>query len=188
MTTWRIGKKVTLRPVEEADLPLFQQWINDESNSYFLNVTQPMGWEAEKKWLERATSGDPNHITLAICLHDGTLIGNTGMQINLAKQSAITGTLIGSHKHKGNGYGTDAKMLMLDYAFNWRGLRKVTSQILAINGRSQRYAARCGYREMARIEQEHFRDGRWIDEVLYVVFAKEWRPLWEVYKQTLPKK
>ena len=182
-TVWRNGTYVYLRPIMETDIPLFQRWINDEKNARFLSVSQPMGMVAEQKWYEQVASGDPDYFTVAICLNDehGTLIGNTGIQINVRNHSAVTGTLIGPHEYKGKGYATDAKMLMLDHAFNWRGLRKVTSQILAINGRSQQYAARCGYREMARIEEEHFRDGQWIDELLFVVFANEWRPLWKLY-------
>lgn len=78
-------------------------------------------------------------------------------------------------------------MLLLDYAFNWRGLRKVHSNVLATNGRSARYAKKCGYRLMATIEQEHFRCGRWLDEILFVVFCDEWLPLWEAFKKTLPE-
>ena len=185
---WNHGKLVILRPVTTTDLPWFQTWINDPANRRYLNVTQPMGEVGENTWGERAMSGDPNHIALAICLPDGSLIGNIGMAIDPSHQSAVTGTLIGPHDQKGNGYATDAKMLLLDYAFNWRNVRKVTSKILAINEHSQRYAARCGYRKMACIEQEHFRDGQWIDELQFVVFADEWRPLWEVYRQTIPRR
>jgi hypothetical protein len=38
---------------------------------------------------------------------------------------------------------------------------------------------------MATIEQEHFREGKWIDEVQYVVFREDWLLLWEKYKQAL---
>ena len=183
-TVWRRGKYIYLRPIAKTDLPLFQKWINDPENSQFLSVGQPMGMVAEEKWYEQVASGDPDHITVAICLNNGTLIGNTGIRINTRKQSAVTGTLIGPHEHKGKGCATDAKMLMLDYAFNWRGLRKVTSTILATNDRSQRYATRCGYRWMATIEKEHVRGGEWIDEHQFVVFVDEWQPLWEQYRNT----
>ena len=180
---WRTGQSLYLRPIEEGDLPHFQRWINDPANSYFLHVTQPMGLVAEQTWYQQVTSGNPDKITVAICLHDGTLIGNTGMTIDPTSRSAVTGTLIGPAAYQGQGYGTDAKMLMLEYAFNWRDVRKVTSKVLANNQRSQRYATRCGYRLMARIEQEHFRHGAWIDELQFVVFAHEWYPLWEHYKR-----
>lgn len=180
-TVWRSGIHIYLRPIMETDIPQFQYWVNDVVNARFINITQPMGILAEQEWYKRTADGDSNKISAAVCLQNGTLIGTIGMTINTDNQSAVTGTLIGPHQCKGKGYATEAKMLILDYAFNWRGLRKVTSKILALNDRSQKYAARCGYRWMATIEQEHFRDGKWVDELLYVVFADEWRPLWEQY-------
>jgi ribosomal-protein-alanine N-acetyltransferase len=178
---WRRGKKVILRPYLESDLPDLQRWINDPQNTQFLNVTWPMHEAGQKKWLDRGTASSPDHIRVAICTHDGTLIGNIGMDIDLRMQSAKTGSMIGKEPFRSQGYGTDAKMLMLDYAFNWRGLRKVTSPIIAFNGRSRRYAEKCGYRHMATIEQEYYRNGVWHDEVLYVVFREEWLQLWREY-------
>ncbi len=182
---WRQGVYIYLRPITEKDIPSFQKWINDQNNSHFLTVGQPIGMVAEEEWYKSVAGSNPDNITVAICLNDGTLIGNISIRINSQKQSAITGTLIGPHEHKGKGYATEAKILILDYAFNWRNVRKVTSKILAFNERSQKYAQRCGYRFMARIEQEHFRNGKWIDELQFVVFRDEWRPFWDEYQKTL---
>lgn len=180
---WRTGKTVILRPPVEADLPFFQQWINDPENNCYLMRTGPTSEAEQQKWYTTVTSGDCDRIVLSVCLLDGTLIGNTALNINTHNQSGVTGTLIGSKLHQGQGHGTDAKMLVLEYAFNWLGLRKVTSKILDFNDRSKRYAEKCGYRFMARIEQECFRNGRWVDEVQYVVFREAWLPLWEQYQK-----
>jgi len=184
---WRTGKKVTLRPYREEDLPVYQRWINDQAIHQHLMVTWPMHMTGQRAWFEKATANDPNDLSVAIWTIEDQprLIGNTALRLNAQKQSGTTGTLIGNTSDHGKGFATDAKMLLLDYAFNWRGMRKVTSPILATNGASQRYAQKCGYRHMATIEQEHFRDGKWIDEVQYVVFRNDWLPLWEKYKQDL---
>jgi RimJ/RimL family protein N-acetyltransferase len=178
---WRKGKQVILRPLQKDDLPSLQRWINDPINNAYLSVNCPLHKKGELDWLEQVTKFDPDHIVVAICTHKGELIGNISLNVDIRKQSAVTGTIIGSHHHKGKGYGTDAKMLILDYAFNWLGLRKVTSSIFCFNGASQDYAKKCGYRHMATIEQEHFRQGKWRDEELYVVFHEEWLSYWEVY-------
>jgi len=184
---WRTGKKVTLRPHREEDLTVYQRWINDPAINQYLMVTWPMHKLGQREWLEKVSGNDPDNIRVAIWSQEDSprLIGNTELCLDMSKQSAVTGTLIGFTADHGKGYATEAKMLLLDYAFNWRGMRKVTSPILAANGASQRYAQKCGYRHMATIEQEHFRDGKWIDEVQYVVFRNEWLPLWEKYKKDL---
>lgn len=184
---WRTGKKVTLRPHREEDLSTYQRWINDPEINRYLMVTWPMHEGGQRAWLEKTCLSDPDDISVAIWTTEETprLIGNTSLALDIRKQSATTGTLIGSTDDHSKGYATDAKMLLLDYAFNGRGMRKVTSPILSPNGASQAYATKCGYRHMATIEQEHWRDGRWIDEVRYVVFREEWLPLWEEYKKDL---
>lgn len=182
---WREGKWVLLRPHQESDLPQYQRWINDPENNVYLMRTAPVSWTDQTAWYERASKDNADLVSVAVCLRDGTLIGNMFLGINRVKQSAETGTLIGAKEHQGKGYATEAKMLILDYAFNWLGLRKVTSRILDFNKRSQRYAEKCGYRHMATIEQEYFRDGRWLDELHFVVFRDDWLPLWEEYAQEL---
>ena len=179
---WRKGKLVILRPFTERDLPLFQKWINDPDTNMFLSTTWPQSYEAEKAWYEEVVKSNPDKLCLAICTHDGNLIGNISLNVDPRKRSAETGTVIGEEAYRGHGYGTDAKMLLLDYAFNWLDLRKVTSRIFSFNSRSQNYAKRCGYRHMATIEKEHFRHGEWRDEEIYVVFKEEWLPFWEEYQ------
>jgi RimJ/RimL family protein N-acetyltransferase len=178
---WRKGKKVILRPFLDTDLFYFLLWINNPSNTRFLSVTWPMHETGQRQWFDKASASSPDAIRVAVCTHDGVLIGNMGLDINVRLQTGTTGSLIGNPEYQGKGYGHDAKMLLLDYAFNWRGLRKVTSSIIDFNGRSQGYAKKCGYRHMATIEQEYFHRGKWCDEKQFVVFREEWLPLWEDY-------
>jgi len=184
---WRTGKKVTLRPHRQEDLPIYQRWINDQANTRYLTVTWPIHRAGQQAWLDQASANSANDLSLAIWTREDEprLIGNTALRINPVKQSADTGTLIGLAEEHTKGYATDAKMLLLEYAFQTRAVRKVTSAILSPNGASQRYAVKCGYRHMATIEQEHFRDGTWIDEEQYVVFRDDWLPIWEKYQKDL---
>ena len=185
---WRTGRTVTLRPHQEEDLPLYQRWINDQEITKYLSVTWPIQAADQQTWFKQASADSVNDLSVAIWTTKGTprLIGNTAIRIDPAKQSAETGTLIGSKTDHGQGFATDAKMLLLEYAFLTRAVRKVTSNILAPNGASQKYAQKCGYRHMATIEKEHFREGKWIDEEQFVVFRDEWLPFWKEYKKDLP--
>jgi len=163
---WRTGTKVTLRPHREEDIAVNQRWINDQELTRFLTVTWPIHQPGQQSWYDQSTMYKADNISVAIWTQEETprLIGNTAMRIDIINQSAETGTLIGSKPDHGNGFATDAKMLLLEYAFQTRAVRKVTSKILAPNGASQKYAQKCGYHHMATIEKEHFREGKWIDE------------------------
>lgn len=180
---WRRGKKTLLCPVQESDLPDFQKMVNDAEVQKFIIVDWPLSEVGQREWFERVSKPNPNNITVAVRTHAGELIGNMAILLDEKKRVAKTGSLIGIGDFRGKGYGTDAKMTLLDYAFNWRDMRKVVSSILGFNSRSRRYARKCGYRYTARIPAEHYRLGKWRSEVIYTCWRDEWLPLWEQYNQ-----
>lgn len=175
---WRKGPRINLRPVQESDLPFFNQTINDPRNNQFLVVDHPLGIEAQREWGKKVMAGDRNQMTLAITFPDGKPIGNIALRIYPEQQNAETGTLLGFEQQR-KGYATEAKMLLLDYAFNQRAMRHVISKILRHNEKSLDYGRRCGYKPVATIPEQHFRNGQWIDEYIYMVKAGEWEPHWQ---------
>ena len=137
---WSRGLLTYLRPIEEGDLPTFNRWINDPDMEQFLLRVNPISMPGQRAWYEQVTSDDPNKHTVAICRNeDDALLGNMFLGIDREKRKGSTGTIIGEEKYRSKGYGTDAKMQMLRYAFLTRNLRKVQSDIFETNGRSQRY-------------------------------------------------
>ncbi len=177
------GKKVILRPFNKAtDLETFWRWINDPAIQRFMTGYTPVELVAEERWFDQHPDRK-NAIALAIETQEGQLIGNMGLhQIDWVSRFATTGAMIGEAEFRGKGYGTDAKMTLLNYAFNHLALRKILSKVLAFNGRSLRYSQRCGYREEARLKDMYFRDGEYHDEVILSVTRDIWLPLWESYQ------
>ena len=73
-------------------------------------------------------------------------------------------------------------MLLLEVAFNRFNLHKVYSAVLSFNQASLRYAHTCGYREEGRLKEDHFKDGKWHDEIILAVYRDSWlaaRAAWE---------
>jgi len=175
------GMQVMLRPLLKEDIPLLLKWINDPEVRQYLASYLPMMEADEEEWLEKLHTRKPMDIVLGIMV-DGSLIGTIGLHtIDWRHRTATTGTLIGEKTCWGKGYGTEAKMLLLHYAFNTLNLRKICSSVLAFNERSLRYALKCGYAEEGRRREHHFRDGRYWDEILLAVFRDDWQPLWEEF-------
>jgi len=177
---WRKGKKTLLCPVQESDLPHFQKMVNTAEVQKSIIVDWPVNEIGQRKWFDKINT-DPHLTTVTVRTLDGTIIGNMQMEFDEKRRIAKTGSLIGLDEHRGKGYGTDAKMTLLDYAFHWRDMRKVTSHIIGYNIRSRRYAKKCGYRFTARIPGEHFRLGKWRSEVIYTCWREEWIELWKRY-------
>lgn len=178
----RASKRVVLRPIEESDLPYFVAWINNPEINKYLGNRDVLNLEKEKEWFESIQT-KKDRITLSIEA-DGKVIGNIGIfSINHIDGTATTGTMIGDPKYHGKGYGFEAKMLLLDYAFNTLGLRKICSQAYEFNKRSIRYSLKCGYVVEGRLYKHRYYDGRHWDVINLAVWRKNWLPIWEEFKK-----
>ncbi|MFA6135865.1 MAG: GNAT family protein [Candidatus Paceibacterota bacterium] len=178
-----VGKKVILRPPNvETDVELFYRWINDPEVRCFLAVVLPVTIMEERKWVEGIGKNDENIIFVIETKEDGIPIGTMGLhRINWVFRTATTGALIGEKEYWGKGFGTDAKMTLLDYAFNTLNLRKICSSAFSYNGRSIGHNLKCGYQLEGVRKRQFFRKGRYWDQVLLAVFKRDWLPLWKKY-------
>ncbi|MEK7647005.1 MAG: GNAT family protein [Patescibacteria group bacterium] len=178
------GRKVNLRPFGRADIPTLTRWVNDPEIREFITSFMPFTEKQEEEWLNRLEMNDED-IILGVETKDGILIGSMGIhRINWRDRVAFTGAIIGEKEYWGKGYGTDAKMLLLDYAFNTLNLYKICSSAIAYNKRSLQYSSHCGYKIEGIRERQDFRKGRYWDVIELGLFKKEWLPIWRKYKKT----
>lgn len=182
---FRMGKRVYLRPILKEDVPLLTIWINDPEVHQFLKVNAPMSPEDELRWVESHSERKSTDISFGIVLVDtNELIGVMSLhKINHQHGTATTGSFIGRKDLWSKGYGTEAKMLVLEFAFNTLNLRKISSIVYDFNGRSKRCLEKCGYVVEGRKKEQQFRNGRYCDEFILAVFRDKFLPLWEKYKK-----
>ncbi|MEK7066636.1 MAG: GNAT family protein [Patescibacteria group bacterium] len=181
------GRKVILRPMNKAtDLELCVKYINDPEVRYFLSAYLPYTFLAEEQWFDSLAKKSDSDIVLAIeDIESGKYLGSMGIHgINWKDRTATTGALIGDKSYWGKGYGTDAKMILLNYAFNTLGLRKILSSVIEFNKRSLHYSLHCGYKIEGVRKKQIFRGGKHRDEFLLGLFKKDWLPIWRRYQKT----
>ena len=169
------GKRVALRPLrKETDLENCVRWMNNEEIRRFITVYLPVNFRSEEEWFEKLAK-DKENIVLAIETSEGKFIGIMGLhRINWKDRTATTGAIIGDKEYWGKGYGTEAKMLLLDYVFNTLNLRKIGSMVIAYNKRSLAYSLHCGYKIEGVLKKQIFKEGRYWDEIILGVFKNDW--------------
>jgi RimJ/RimL family protein N-acetyltransferase len=183
------GNKVCLRPIEISDLGNLHRWINDPEIRQFLKNYTPLNLQAEREYIEALTSRK-NDISFAIVKREGNEhIGSIALhQINWKDRLANTGTMIGEKQYWGQGYGTEAKLLLLRYAFDTLNLHRVCSKVYDFNSRSLAYAKKCGYVQEGVMRKHIFRDGNYHDVVFFGVFREEFEAAWAAHEISKAKK
>ncbi len=179
-----VGKKTVLRPVSKSDIPLLWHWINDPEVREFVSHDLPNTEKQEEEWVNTIGSDDKN-IVLIIETNERVPIGVISLNyIKWRDRVATTGTIIGEKQFWNKGYGTDAKMILLDYAFNTLNLHKICSAVIDFNKRSLRYSLHCGYKIEGTRKRHIFKKGRYRDLIELGLFKEDWLPYWKKYLAT----
>ena len=173
------GKLVRLRPLELTDLDREYTWINDPEVTEFLEARYPASREAERAWLEGQTKVSYPDVTLAIeTLAEGRHIGNLGLTNTRPEdRKAALGIMIGDKDFWSRGYGTDAVVTLLRFAFDEMNLRRVMLHTDERNARAIACYRKCGFVEEGRLRQDRYAHGRYWDTIVMAVLADEFRAL-----------
>lgn len=170
-------KLVYLRAFEPDDYLTSIVWRNDdeiwsrlEGVKYFVSSSY------EKKWIEDAIF-DSKNIRLAVCLIEGDrYIGNVSItNINTINRSGTSNIFIGDHSCWNRGIGAEAYRLLLDYAFNERGLHRIEAKVFEDNDASIKLHLKCGYKIEGTLRDSVFKNGRWQNQVVLSILENEYR-------------
>jgi RimJ/RimL family protein N-acetyltransferase len=109
----------------------------------------------------------------------GELVGG----INVHNRQSTHGTFeTGSRiyrAYRGRGYGFDAKLLVLRYAFHELRFQKYVIRCIGSNEAMMRHAARLGCVQEGRLRRQIYTGGAHHDELVYGLLREEFDALWE---------
>jgi RimJ/RimL family protein N-acetyltransferase len=173
-----VGERVYLRAVEADDADEFAYWARREPETFFDNgrpVRSPISVAAMHRRL--AEEDPPDWIRFAICLRENDeVIGSNGLEdIDWINRTAETETDLFRPEYRGGGYGTEAKHLLLAYAFERLGLHMVKSYVWQPNGRSAAALRKQGYRDAGTVAWTGQKNGEMVGDYVFDLLAAEWQ-------------
>ena len=174
------GRLVRLRALERSDVERAYTWVNDREVTQYLLLRYPMSRTQEEKYLaEAAEQGNGYADTrLAIETKDGLHIGMCGLHHGSAEdRHASLGIMVGDKSYWSNGYGSDAVMTLLRFAFEEMNLNKVELGVFAFNERAIACYQKCGFIEDGRRREHYFQSGRYCDIIEMSVLRREYEAL-----------
>ena len=180
-----VGPRIYLRPVEIEDIEQDAIWSRREPETFFDDGRIPRSPIGLAHWVrELAETDPPGWIRFAICLRDGDLyIGSNGItDIDWLDGTAETESFIFRPEYRGGGYGTEAKHLLLAYAFDLLGLHAVRSYVWGPNTRSAAALRKQGYRDAGIGHWAGYKDGEPTFDVCFDLLAREWRAMRDAAK------
>ncbi len=165
-----VGEKVALGPLRPDLAASYARWMNQlevRAGLDHLGIATP---QSQEKWveknLERGAENEPKAVEFTVYDRaDSAAVGTAGLfQIAHTHGSAEFGIAIG--ERRGQGLGTEATRLVLDFGFHVLQLRNVLLETLAWNVAGLTAYERAGFRRVGVRRGARVSRGRRTDVVL----------------------
>ncbi|MEJ7901622.1 MAG: GNAT family protein [Thermomicrobiales bacterium] len=176
----KVGQRVYLRPIEKKDAPQIARWTRQETETFWdagrwmYSTHGYAAWETDQQKKDPRTS-----VNFAVCLRaNDELLGTLGIDgVDYVHGFAETGSLINRPEYRGAGYGSEAKHLLFDYAFNTLNLHALQSFVIYPNTRSAAALRKQGYQEAGRLHWDFASFGKFENFVCFDLLASDWRQM-----------
>lgn len=182
----------SLGVMQEAYIPLFVAAINLQKDVEGTTQRAPYTFAMGQEWIQRLNQSRGKDEVFAILAHGArkklSYVGHMGLH-GIKDGHATSGSMILTRKTQGNGFGTEAKLLLLYHAFYRLNLHEVRSNVKAFNAPSLGHLLKCGYQICGRFKEAIPHEGGRVDEILLQIRRQDFDPIWQRYQETraLPK-
>lgn len=169
------GEQVYLRALNDNDLNgNYVNWLNDaevckyNAHHRFVNTK-----EKTKSYIDSVNNSNTN-LVLAVCYkEDDRHIGNISIQnINYIDSCAEFAIVMGETGYHGKGLAFEAARLIINHAFSTLNLHRVYCGTSSENTPMQKLALKLGMEQEGHQKEAMFKNGKYIDILLYGLLNK----------------
>src|SRR5215204_1093796 len=171
------GERVSLRPIERSDLAQLAELLEDPDVAALAGegpvvLASLAEWEA---WFQQRAANPPKDSISFAVESEGELIGQAGLhRVDHFNQRCDLGIALGKN-YWGRGLGQEATRLLVDYAFTYLNMNRVSLRVLADDARAVGAYRKAGFREEGRLREAAWFPGDFHDELVMSVLRADQR-------------
>ncbi len=169
-----VADRLFIRILEETDLERTHKWINDEDISNAIGFSYPRSIRDQEKWYS-SLAGDRSKFVFAICEKEkGNHIGNVSIgNIDYINSNGMFSIFIYGGEHRGKGYGQEATLLLLKFAFEKLNLHKVYLKTTSTQEKALAMYESLGFCREGLFREHEYKDGKFVDKVIFSMLKDE---------------
>jgi RimJ/RimL family protein N-acetyltransferase len=173
-----LGSRISIGPFVPEDFASVFCWFNDVAAARLDLAYRPVDMMAHQQWWH-GLGKDPSKVVFAIRrTSEPAIIGYVQITaINSVHRSAEMGIRIGEEKNRGQGYGTEALRLALNFCWNHLNLNRVQLSVFKHNLRAIAAYKAAGFRKEGRMRRAAFIGGAWVDLILMAALRPAQKPV-----------
>jgi RimJ/RimL family protein N-acetyltransferase len=164
-----LGEKITLRTLEREHCRELWLAYEPESNLPTEPLYLGLSVEGADQWFEEIQSQQgKGRVHLGVFTQEGRLIGDIQLaEIDWRHRTANIGLGISRKADRGQGYGRDATITLLGYAFQHLDLHRVSAAVVSHNLAAQQILEKCGFIREGQERESIYCAGKRYDRLRY---------------------
>lgn len=175
-----IGDRLYLRPVKKEDMTLFQKWCWDPEIRKLIGEVTPLTELELERYYEKLCN-DNSRVWFSIVLKDkDRVIGETGLlRMFHPWRNTDLSIIIGEKDCWSKGYGREAILLLLDYAFGFMNFHRVSIGVVGFNKHALDFYEQIGFKREGIQRDGYFYNHKYHDFVMMSILENEFRQLYK---------
>ncbi len=167
--------RVSLAALRLDDLPLMLNWINDREQVLLNGSYKPVSEKQHREWFEAVQQRSDIFIFGIRLLETDNLIGSCQLHsISSIHRNAELQIRLGEVSSRGQGYGTEAVELLLDFGFRDLNLHRIYLHVFSHNAAAIRVYEKSGFVREGLLRQTAYIDGEYRDVILMGIIREEY--------------
>lgn len=167
---------VSIRRAGPDDVDFVVELVTHEQVAPFLAAVRPSDREAVAAHVERSRD-DPGSFGVFVIEVDGEPAGTIEFErVNMRSRIAGLGGLALHPAYRGKGVADEASRLFQRHLIGELGFHRLQLEVYAFNERALAQAERAGFVREGVRRKAYWRDGRWVDGVLFGLVEEDLAP------------
>lgn len=171
------GNKVRLGAINEEDINTIASWYADSDFLRFFDKipVYPKSKQELTQWIRESQACNKSYSFAIRSIEKDDMVGYIELSnIQWWNGVANLGIGIGETNHRGSGYGKEAMMLILNFAFEELNLHRVQLNVFSYNKGAISLYEKLGFSREGVYREFIHRDGERFDMYLYGILRHEW--------------
>jgi RimJ/RimL family protein N-acetyltransferase len=173
------GNDVYLRPINKEDISHLIRWSNDPQLMGLIGEFSPLCQDSAEKYFQ-IIKEDKNRVWFVIVLkEDGRVIGEAGLlRMFHPWRTTDLSIIIGEKDCWAKGYGSEAAILLMNYAFGYLNFHRISIGVVGFNVRALNFWEKVGFKREGIQRDSYYFNHTYHDFVMMSILEEEFRSMY----------
>lgn len=171
-----VGRRICLRALRKRDLVYLPKWLEDTEIRGLIGEVAPMSEADSEKFFQEVRTNRKRAWFMVVVKENDKVIGEAGLlRMDPTWRTTDISIIIWQREEWGKGYGSEAILLLLDYAFGHLNFHRAAIGVVSFNERALRFWEKLGFRTEGVQRDGYYYDGKYHDFVMMSILEDEFR-------------